>query len=139
MTAADALVAELRELGLGAEPAGDWVQVTIAGLPLTPLLIIPAPRPDILAPPPGTGPVWTWRRDTGARSHHLAAVDSLAGRWGQWGDSVWRMPRAIEAAPAGPAAADHDGNTHQASIHPRDRRGHGILRVQARKSTRPCR
>jgi hypothetical protein len=51
---ADALVAELRELGLGAEPDGDWVRVTIAGLPLTPLLIIPAPRPDIPAPPPGT-------------------------------------------------------------------------------------
>jgi hypothetical protein len=68
MTAADALVAELRELGLGAEPAGDWVQVTIAGLPLTPLLIIPAPRPDILAPP-GTGPVWTWRRGGQRWSH----------------------------------------------------------------------
>ncbi len=69
MTAADALVAELRELGLGAEPAGDWVRVTIAGLPLTPLLIIPAPRPDIPAPPPGTGPVWTWRRGGRRWSH----------------------------------------------------------------------
>jgi hypothetical protein len=74
--------------------------------------------------------------DTGARPHHLAAAGSLAKRWG---DSAWRMLRAIVAAPAGPATADHDRNTHQASIHPRDRRGHGILRGQARKSTRPCR
>jgi hypothetical protein len=68
MTAPDALVAELCERGLGAEPAGDWVRVTIPGLPLTPLLIIPASRLAD-AVPPASGPVWTWRRGGQRWSH----------------------------------------------------------------------
>ncbi len=77
--------------------------------------------------------------DTGARSHHVAAAGSLAERSGQWGHSAWRMLRAIVAAPAEPTAAGHDRNAHQVGIYPRDRRRHGILRGQARKSTGPCR
>ncbi len=57
MTTADVLTAEPRERGSGAEPAAGWVRVTIPGQPLTPLLIIPAPRPAGPTPP-GTGPVW---------------------------------------------------------------------------------
>jgi hypothetical protein len=62
VTPAEALVSELRERGLGGEVAGDWVRVTVPGLPLTPLLITPASRA-------GTGPMWCWRRGGQSWSH----------------------------------------------------------------------
>ncbi len=58
MTPADALTAELRNRGLGAEPAGDRVRVSVAGLPLTPLPVTTATQAE-------TTPVWSWR--TGGR------------------------------------------------------------------------
>ena len=68
VTPAQALVSELRERGLGAEPAGDWVRVTVPGLPLTPLLITPAQQPTPTGRPSRSPSAWPRHRPGPARA-----------------------------------------------------------------------
>ena len=75
MTPADAPAAELGDRGLGAEPAGDRVRVSVPGLPLTPLLVT-------ITTQAGTTPVWSWRAGGRAWSHPrddpAGAADEIA-------------------------------------------------------------